>query len=88
MSNIIRTAKKSWLAMPGGSNDPRVSIPPDVYRFAQNQIESQQRQQQNQVNRTIRAGNIRSMPVAPTRQPPSVSVNVPSVIFNIPLTGR
>ena len=88
MSNLIRTARQSWLDQPGRSLDPRVTIHPDVYRFAQNQIESQQRQQQNQVNRTIRSGNIRSMPVAPTRQPPSVSVNIPSVIFNIPLTGK
>jgi hypothetical protein len=88
MSDIIRTTRNSWLPMPGRSVDPRVHIPPDVYRFAQNQIESQQRQQQQQVNRTVRAGNIRSMPVAPTRQPPKVDVNVPSVIFNIPLTGR
>ena len=56
MSKIIRHVKQRWTPMPGMSLDPRVHIPPDVYRFTQNQIESQQRQQQSQVNATIRAG--------------------------------
>ena len=66
MSNVIRHMKKSWTPMPGQSLDPRVHVPPDVYRFTQNQIESQQRQQQNSVNRTIRNGR-QSIPSAGVR---------------------
>ena len=61
--------QKSWTPMPGQSLDPRVHIPPDVYRFTQNQIESEQRQQQRNINRTITAG--RQAPVAsPKVKPP------------------
>lgn len=55
MSNLIRHVKGSWTPQPGGSLDPRVIAPKDHYRFVQNQIESQQRQSQNNMNRTIRS---------------------------------
>ena len=67
MSKVIRYVKKSWTAMPGRSLDPRVHVPPDVYRFTQNQIESEQRQRQSQVNRQISAGRQPPVAAAPTR---------------------
>ena len=63
MSNIIRAVKGAWTPMPGRSLDPRVYSAPDHYRFTQNQIESEQRQAQRNVHRTVRAG----------RQPPPQS---------------
>jgi len=84
MSDVIRAVRGSWLPMPGRSLDPRVHIPPDVYRFTQNQIESQQRQTQSQVNRTIRAGRLNSQPRAESRPRP-ININFPSVIFNLPI---
>ena len=56
MSRVIRYVKQSWTPMPCRSLDPRIHVPPDVYRFTQNQIESEQRQRQSQVNRQITAG--------------------------------
>jgi hypothetical protein len=55
MSNLIRQVKGSWTPQPGKSLDPRVISAGDHYRFVQNQVESQQRQSQNNMNRTIRA---------------------------------
>ena len=57
MSNLIRAVKSSWTPMPGNSLDPKVIKVRDTYTFLQNQIESQQRQSQNNVNRTIRSQN-------------------------------
>ena len=67
MSKIIRYVNQSWTPMPGTSLDPRVHIPPDIYRFTQNQIESEQRQHQRNVNRTITAGRQAPPAAAPTR---------------------
>jgi hypothetical protein len=54
VSNTIRAIKRQITAMPGRSIDPRVFIPPDHYQYVQSQIESQQRQSQRNVSRTIR----------------------------------
>jgi hypothetical protein len=55
MSDLIRAVQASWTPMPGRSLDPKVIKAQDTYSFLQNQIESQQRQSQNNVNRTIRS---------------------------------
>jgi hypothetical protein len=84
MSKLIRDSVQDFLPPPGRSLDPRVSIPPDVYNFVQNQIESQQRQAQAQMNRTNRLGNINSAPkAAPVKRP--ININFPSILFTIPL---
>jgi hypothetical protein len=56
MSDLIRTARRGWLPPPGNSVDPKVHNVPDHYSFVQNQIESEQRQAQRNMNRTVRAG--------------------------------
>lgn len=83
MSDIIRAVKGSWTPQPGRSLDPRVFSAPDHYRFTQNQIESEQRQAQRNVSRTVRAGRQPPPQSPPIRTPYGIGV-VPV----IPLGGR
>jgi len=69
MSDIIRAVKGSWTPPPGRSLDPRVYSAPDHYRFTQNQIESEQRQAERNVSRTVRAGRQQPPRSAPVRTP-------------------
>lgn len=83
MTDIIRAVRGSWTPPPGRSLDPRVPIAPDHYRFAQNQIESEQRQAQRAVNRTVRSGRQGAPAASPVRTPFGIGP-VPV----IPLTPR
>lgn len=65
------------------SNDVRIEMPSDTYGLARIAVEAAERLQQNQVNRTIRAGKM----AAPL---PSVNVRpvptpVPNFILNMPI---
>jgi hypothetical protein len=84
MSDIIRAMTAPWTAPPGRSANIRIPSPPDTYSFLQNQIESAQRQGQNNMNRTIRAGNINAAPRAKTQQR-GLSPAFPNVIITLPI---
>lgn len=64
--------------------DVRIPKTPDTYSFLQNQIESQQRQSQQGVNRTVRAGNINAAPSAPAGRS-ITDPGFPNFIINLPL---
>jgi hypothetical protein len=85
MSDLIRTQKKSFLPLPKRTIDIRHAIPRDVYSFVQNQIESQQRQEQSNMNRLIRASRD-TTPRSTVR--PDFTINVPGLILTVPLTTR
>lgn len=84
MSSIIRGLRGSWTPPPGRSADVRVPAPLDTYSFLQNQIESEQRQAQRSVSRTVRAGNINAAPSAPAGRS-ITDPGFPNFIINLPL---
>lgn len=84
MSDIIRSCRHSWMPPPGRAVDVRVSRTPDTYSFLQNQIESEQRVNQNNVNRTLRGSNINAAPRA--RSTPRQSYPLfPTTIITLPI---
>ena len=85
MSDIIRTQRKSFLPAPGRTIDIKSVIPKDVYSFVQSQLESQQRQEQTNMNRLIRASSTVT-PSSPVSQ--NYTINVPGLILTVPLTTR
>ena len=85
MSDVIRAVKASWLPMPGRAADVRVSVPPDVYRFAQHQVEAQQREAQRSMARATRVASINSVPRAAPKPALSPSVAIDSVVLTFPL---
>jgi hypothetical protein len=85
MSDIIRGLSGSWTPPPRArSFDPRVIAPPDTYRFTQNEIESAQRTNQNAMNRTLRAGNLASAPLAARDRIIPIAPS-PNVIITLPI---
>jgi hypothetical protein len=86
MSDVIRAVRGGWTPPPRtNSFDVRADIPRDTYSFLQNQIESQQRQAQSGVNRTIRSGNLNSFPRAETASPIRMPVLLPTTIITLPV---
>lgn len=86
MSDVIRAVRGGWTPPPrANSFDVRADLPRDTYSFLQNQIESQQRQAQNNVNRTIRSGNLNAAPRAETASPIRMPVMLPTTIITLPV---
>lgn len=85
MSNLIRECIHAWTPPPQSrSLDVRPPAIRDTYRFTQNQIESEQRQAQRGVNRTVRASTMASTPVAPEGR----TIHVPpagNFVINLPV---
>ena len=86
MSDIIRSCRHgAWTPPPqANSLDVRPPAIRDFYRFTQNQIESEQRQAQRAVNRTVRASAAASMPVAPEGRTIQVPAST-NFVINLPI---
>lgn len=65
------------------SLDVKIQMPTDTYGLAQIAIEAAERLQQNQINRTIRAGRMAAPLPSPTVRP--VPAPGPSFVINMPI---
>ena len=85
MSDLIRAVRGGWTPQPRASFDVRVVAPADPYSFFKHDSDAQSRETQRQVNRTIRAANLRSLPTA-DRVAPLTIYPSPNVIITMPVT--
>lgn len=83
MSELIRGLCGGWTAPPGRAVDIRIPKTPDTYSFLQNQIESEQRQGQNNMNRTIRTTNANA--ARPSSPPRPQYPLFPTTIITLPV---
>ena len=85
MSDLIRAVRAGWTPQPRASFDVRVVEPADAYNFFKHDSDAQSRQTQSQVNRTIRAANLRSLPVSSPAVPMRIDAS-PNVIITMPVS--
>lgn len=85
MSDLIRAVRAGWTPQPRASFDVRVVAPADPYSFFKHDSDAQSRETQRQVNRTIRAANLRSLPTADRAAPLTIYPS-PNVIITMPVT--
>jgi len=85
MSDLIRAVRAGWTPQPRASFDVRVVEPADAYNFNKHDSDALARQTQQQVNRTIRSANLRSLPAADRASPLTIYPS-PNVIITMPVT--